>query len=158
MSTRQIDIPGFGQIFIENIVFDVNGTLATDGVLVAGIKNRMQELGNLITIHLLTANTYGKQSKIDIDLGTSAVIIKGDREAEQKEAFVESLGAGSVVAIGNGANDALMLKKAALGIVVIGKEGAATAAIVNSQIVVNNIVDALDLLLQPSRIKATLRR
>lgn len=154
----EFDIPGFGKITIENLVFDVNGTLATDGELVAGIKDRMQRLGEYLNIHLLTANTHGKQDEIDKLLGTSAVIIRGETEAEQKEAFVDNLGAKSVIAIGNGANDALMLKKAALGIVVIGQEGAATSSILNSQIIVKNIVDALDLLLKPNRLKATLRR
>jgi len=154
----KFDIPGFGKIAVKNLVFDVNGTLATDGELFSGIKDRIQQLGKLLNIHLLTANTHGKQSEIDKLLGMRAVIIKGEMEAEQKEAFVNNLGAESVIAIGNGANDALMLKKAALGIVVIGQEGAATSSILNSQIIVNNIVDGLDLLLKPNRLKATLRR
>ncbi len=154
----ELEIPGFGNIFIENLVFDVNGTLATDGVLIPGIEDRIQQLGESLNIHLLTANTHGMQAKVDKRLGTTAIIIKGEKEAEQKEAFVEKLGAERVVAIGNGANDALMIKKAILGIVVVGKEGAATSSILNAQIIVHNIFDALDLLLKPKRLKATLRR
>ena len=46
--------------------------------------------------------------------------------ALEKEQFGESLGTEKVVAVGNGVNDSLMLKKAALGIIVIGEEGAAS--------------------------------
>jgi phosphoserine phosphatase len=67
------------------------------------------------------------------------------------------MGAENVVAIGNGVNDSLMLKKAALGIVVIGGEGAAQKTIKEADIVVKDIHDALGLLLNRLRLIATLR-
>jgi len=68
------------------------------------------------------------------------------------------LGKEKCVAIGNGANDVLMLKQSAIGICVIGKEGASSEAVQHSDIVVYDINDALDLLLNPKRIIATLRK
>ena len=65
---------------------------------------------------------------------------------------------GKVVAVGNGANDAAMLHKASLGIAVLGGEGLALACLTAADIVVPDIGAALDLLLQPRRILATLRR
>jgi soluble P-type ATPase len=50
-----------------------------------------------------------------------------------------------------------MLKNAALGIVVIQKEGATVKSLENADIVCNNIIDALELLKNPLRIIATLR-
>jgi soluble P-type ATPase len=62
-----------------------------------------------------------------------------------------------VITVGNGANDAAMLKTAALGVAVNGAEGAAPNAILSADIYVPNILDALDLLLFPDRLRATLR-
>jgi soluble P-type ATPase len=61
------------------------------------------------------------------------------------------------VAIGNGRNDALMLKRAALGIAVVQTEGAATAALLAADLVTPGIIEVLDLLLHPDRLRATLR-
>ena len=51
-----------------------------------------------------------------------------------------------------------MLKEAALGICVLGGEGASREAIANADLVALHINDALDLLLKPDRLVATLRR
>lgn len=50
-----------------------------------------------------------------------------------------------------------MLREAALGIAVVGREGAACAAVRAAEIVVTRIQDALDLFLMPTRLIATLR-
>ncbi len=71
---------------------------------------------------------------------------------------MENLGAASVVAIGQGANDALMLKAAALGICVMSAEGAAAETLLAADIVVPGILTAFDLLDKPMRIVATLRK
>jgi soluble P-type ATPase len=63
-----------------------------------------------------------------------------------------------VVAIGNGANDAAMLSTAALGIAVLGPEGTARESIEAADVVVTSIEIGLDLLLNPRRLVATLRR
>ena len=75
----------------------------------------------------------------------------------QKESHVFNLGEDHVIAIGNGLNDALMLKCAALGIVVLQKEGASVKTLLSADLVCNNIIDALELLTKPKRISASLR-
>jgi soluble P-type ATPase len=50
-----------------------------------------------------------------------------------------------------------MLKEAILGIAVIQEEGAAVESLVAADIVTRSILDALDLLLRPLRLTATLR-
>jgi soluble P-type ATPase len=62
------------------------------------------------------------------------------------------------VAIGNGRNDVPIMQRAAVGIVVIGPEGAAREAAHAADILVRDIRDGLDLLLKPLRLKATYRR
>ena len=71
---------------------------------------------------------------------------------------MEGLGATNVVAVGNGANDVGMLRVAAVGIAVLGGEGLAIELFNAADVLAASIVDALDMLLVPSRIVATLRR
>jgi soluble P-type ATPase len=71
--------------------------------------------------------------------------------------FLKTLNLEMTVAIGNGSNDQLILKEAALGIAVLGDEGVSVPAIKSGDIVVKNIQNALDLLLKPKRIIATLK-
>ncbi|MGH2523382.1 MAG: HAD family hydrolase, partial [Anaerolineales bacterium] len=68
------------------------------------------------------------------------------------------LGAEKVVAIGQGANDAEMLKTAAIGITILGDEGLAVEALVSAVVVCHSIYDALNLLEFPTRLVATLRK
>jgi soluble P-type ATPase len=152
----EIDIPRRGKLVLEHAVFDVNGTLALDGRLLPGVAERLAALRSRLALHLLTANTYDRQDAIDALLGFQAVLVAGG--APDKEAYVRALGAEKVVAVGNGAIDATMLAAAALGIAVLGPEGLAVSALNAADVVVPSITDALDLLLTPQRLVATLRR
>ncbi len=154
----EFDVPGLSSFHIVSLVLDVNGTLAVDGKIIDGVKERLHRLAGKLRIVMLTANTHGKQDEIDQLLDLSSVRLSATKEAEQKGAFVEQLGPQTVVAIGNGANDRLMLEKAALGIAVLGPEGTATGCLASADIVCRDILDALDLLIKPKRIIATLRR
>lgn len=152
----ELDIPGKGTFSLAHAVFDVNGTLAVDGDVVPGVRERMDALGERIRLHMLTADTHGRQAEIDQALGFSATVIK--RGGVEKAAYVLSLGGDSVIAIGNGANDANMMQAAALSIAILGQEGLAVSTLKSADVVVTSILDALDLLLKPDRLRATLRR
>jgi hypothetical protein len=76
----------------------------------------------------------------------------------EKRDHVRTLGPRQVVAMGNGANDVLMLQEAALGIAVLGPEGLCADALRASDVVVADPWAGLDLLLHPARLVATLRR
>lgn len=154
----ELDIPPYGNLQFEHLVTDVNGTLAIDGLLIEGIAKRIASIRDRLTVHLLTADTHGRQSVIDQQLNLTATRLSAGNEQEQKKLFVENLGADKVIAIGQGANDAAMLKAAALGICVMSAEGAASETIMSADIVVPNIQTAFDLLDKPLRIVATLRK
>ncbi len=154
----EINIPGRGEIRIEHLVTDVNGTLAIDGVLIDGLAKRIATLRDRLTIHLLTADTHGRQAIIDQQLGLTAIRIQGGNEAARKAEYVANLGAETVVAIGQGANDAAMLKRAALGICVMSSEGVAAETLLAADLLVPDIFTALDLLEKPLRIVASLRK
>ena len=154
----ELNIPGRGNLRLSQLVLDVNGTLAKDGRLLDKVAKPLTALRDRLTIHLLTADTYGKQEHIDLMLGLRATRIKGGDEAAQKADYVRQLGAESVVAIGQGANDAAMLKAAGIGIAVLGDEGLAVEALLSADVVAASIYEALNLLEFPTRLVATLRR
>jgi P-type E1-E2 ATPase len=154
----ELNIPGFGTLRLEHLVCDVNGTLAIDGQLIDGLARTLRMLRDRLQLHLLTADTHGRQAMIDQQLGLLAVRVQPGNEAEQKAEFVRNLGAERVVAIGQGANDAAMLQAAALGICVLSREGSATQALLSADILVPDINAALELLEKPLRIVATLRK
>jgi soluble P-type ATPase len=154
----ELNIPGRGLIQLQHLVCDVNGTLAVDGVLLDGVKQKLSILRDRLTIHLLTADTHGKQDLIDQQLGLKAVRLQPGNEAQQKENYVTQLGARATVAIGQGANDAGMMRSAALGICVMSPEGVAVETLLQADLVARDIFEALDLLEKPLRIVATLRR
>ena len=153
-----LEIPGRGAFRFQHLVSDVNGTLAVDGRLISGVAERLRAIQKNLTLHLLTADTHGKQAEIDRILGLQAVRVRGGHEAEQKAAFVRQLGAEATIALGQGANDALMLKEAALGICVLSEEGTAVEALLAADILVPDTLTALELLLHPTRLLASLRR
>jgi P-type E1-E2 ATPase len=121
----EIVIPSRGVLRLEHLVLDVNGTMALDGQLVAGVDERLDKLSELLGIWLVSADTQGTLASLAPNLKVKARRLQSGDEAAQKAALVEELGADLVVAIGNGANDAAMLRRGALGIVVLGGEGLA---------------------------------
>ena len=155
--TLEIAIPQAQTLKLEHLVLDLNGTLARDGQLLSGVPMLMARLQPLFSIHLITANTHGGGEEVARALDVVYHAMQPGPGGPQKLALVQQLGAASVVAVGNGANDAMMLQAAGLGVAVLGGEGAATSALLAADIVARDIVDALALLLHPDRIRATLR-
>jgi len=152
-----VEIPGMSPLELRFLVMDYNGTLAIDGELIDGVAPRLRELSTSLEIHVITADTFGLARQALAALPVKLHIISSDKQSQQKVDYIRALGAEYTVAIGNGKNDRLMLRDAQLGIVTIQREGAFATSIQWADIVVNNINDALDLLLKPLRLKATLR-
>lgn len=151
-------IPGLGNIQIAHLLLDVNGTLTTDGDLIAGVEQRITGLRNMLSIMLVTADTRGTASALAERLDIAVQRVPAGVEAQAKADLARRLGAEQVAAIGNGANDAAMLQVARIGIAVLGDEGLAVSALQSADLVANSIVGALDLLLDPVRLVSTLRR
>ena len=151
-----VDIPGRGRLEIAYLVLDLNGTLALDGVVPAAVLERLHALSNEVQIHVITADTFGTAAKLHgLDMRVQ-VLPPGD-QVEAKAALVRALGASQTIAIGNGSNDEGMVREAAVGIAIVGPEGAYARTVLAADIVVTRIEDALDLLLTPARLIATLR-
>ena len=152
--TLSIAIPGRAELRLEHLILDVNGTLTNRGVLIDGVSERLERLGDLLEIRLVSADTFGTLELIAERLKVAAVrAVSG----EDKPRVLEELGRERCAVIGNGANDVPVLEAAALGLVVLGPEGASTAALRSADVVCASTVAALDLLLDPMALSATLR-
>jgi len=153
----EFKIPGCGDIEIEHLVLDYNGTLATDGVLEAKVHLALLEISKQLKIHIITADTNGNVMEQAQGFPSKINIITSENQEKQKLDYIEALDKNKVIAIGNGRNDQLMLKNAKIGIGVINHEGVAIKTMMEADILCLNIIDALHLILFPNRMKASLR-
>ena len=150
----RIDVPSRGIIELEHAVFDINGTLAIDGILIPNVLERLRVLGEQLTLHALTAGTHGNIAQFERALGFPIRIIDS---GEDKLRYVEQLGPANVVAFGNGTNDVGMLGLATIGVAILAGEGVAIRTLLVADVLALGPVDAIDLLLHPRRLIATLR-
>jgi soluble P-type ATPase len=152
--TLAIPIPGGADLRLDHLMLDVNGTLTDRGTLLDGVTARVTRLLASLDIHLVSADTFGTLGSIaDLLRATGVRAGSGD----DKLCTLNELGPQHTAVIGNGANDVLVLEAAALAIAVIGPEGASSAAVRAADVVCVSILDALDLLLEPRALAATLR-
>ncbi len=152
-----IQVPGFGLLTLEHLVLDYNGTLAVDGLLLPGVDDLLNTLSAELAIHVVTADTFGKAADGLEGVNCRLTVLDAGRQDRAKVNFVDRLGADRTASIGNGRNDALMLAASALGVAVILGEGASMASLSAADIVCTDIVSALELLMHPLRLTATLR-
>lgn len=151
----EVMIPGRRRsLRIDRVVFDFNGTLATDGKLPRGLATRIRRLAKRVEVIVMTADTFGTARRSFRGWPVTVSIV---RRGVEKRRFVESVGRERVAVVGNGVNDIPMFKAAALGIAVCGKEGTATELLRVAALLVHNINDAVDLFLMPKRLVASLR-
>jgi soluble P-type ATPase len=153
-----ISIPGVGPLELEHLVLDVNGTVALDGTVLSGVAEGIAAVRDRLRVVAITADTHGTAPRLREQLAIDVHVIPAGGEGAHKLAFVESLGCATVIAAGNGANDAEMLRAAAIGVCVVGDEGAAAAAVAAADVVVSGVGTLFGLLENPTRLVATLRR
>jgi soluble P-type ATPase len=156
-----IDIPGFGKLQINAVLSDFTGTLAFNGKLVPGVRDRLVRLAQLVDIHVVTADSFATAEKELKGLPLVYKMLQPEKEDVQKRLYAEGLNPHLRASLGNGNNDRLHLKLAkeagGLAIAVENGEGCALDAILNSNVFVFGAVNALDLLLEPILLRATLR-
>ena len=151
-----IQIPGREAFPISHLVLDYNGTIALDGEIIPGIKERLDVLCRDLEICVITADTHGTAAKkcegLPLQVLTFPTTEVGRIKAEEVRRRT-----GGVAFIGNGVNDIHMSDAADLSNCVMGTEGCGSALIGHTDVTVTSILDALDLLLIPGRLRATLR-
>jgi soluble P-type ATPase len=153
----RVVIPGGPNLDLEFLVLDFNGTVARDGILLPGVHGRLTALASDLLIHVLTADTFGTAKAHLEGIPCKVSVMAPANQDVEKVQYVQKLGANAAVCVGNGRNDRLMVREAALGIVVCQDEGAATETLMSGDLVVHDICAALDLLRHTDRLVATLR-
>jgi P-type E1-E2 ATPase len=153
MTPIQHHLPS-GSPQIHRLVLDFTGTLSLDGSLLPGVAERLRTLSAHLRITILTADTFGTAREALRDLPVEVEVIRDGAHKAERVAGMEPNG---VIAIGNGRNDVPMMKVARIGIAVVGPEGAAAELLAQAHVVTGNVLDALDLVANPLRLKATLR-
>jgi len=151
-----IQRPGQKPLEIEFILIDFEGTLASDRRVHPKAKDKINLLSKQTKIYILTK---GEKEVVEESLKRvkAEIYYLTEGEASQRKLdLLRQLGATRTVAIGNGVDDIPMIEEAGLGICVIGKEGTSVEAMKKADVVVSNVLDALDFLLKPLRQKATL--
>ena len=154
-----ISIPGYNkeELHLQHLMLDFNGTLAVDGKLIEGVKEKLNEVSEKLQIHIITGNSFGTAEKEVEGIFCTLKLLPKENQRLEKGKYIADLGYDSVISIGNGSNDKEMLQKSAVGIVLIQKEGASVEALMVSNIVCTSIHEALDLIINPIRMSATLR-
>jgi soluble P-type ATPase len=153
----EVSIPGHEDLKLTHLVLDYNGTMACDGRILDGVAEALGRLAGDLEIHVVTADTFGKARAQLQGCPCQLVVLPVDKQDAGKLAYVRRLGSASTAAVGNGRNDRLMLKEAALGIALVQKEGAAAETLLAADVVCPDILSALELLTNPLRLVATLR-
>lgn len=153
----RIEIPGTGPVTIQHVMFDYNGTIAGDGCLFDGVGAAMNRLAHQLDFHVVTADTFGSvQAQLE-GVKAQAVLIPEQEQDQKKLDVLNRIGAETTMAVGNGVNDALMLKHARIGVAVLGEEGMALPALMSADVIIRNILDVFSFFENPKRLIATLR-
>jgi soluble P-type ATPase len=119
-----IDIPGRGSLHVTHLILDFNGTIAKDGALLPAVEERLNQLSQQLEVIVLTADTYGTASQVLSHLPVKLKVIStGEDKKKLLTVILKKNNSSSIAAIGNGSNDAAMLRHADLGIAVFGPEG-----------------------------------
>ncbi|TSC78624.1 MAG: haloacid dehalogenase [Candidatus Peregrinibacteria bacterium Gr01-1014_25] len=152
----QYNIPGQEPLTIETLILDLNGTLAIDGKLIDGVRERIKELREqAMRIVLFTGDTNGNAAGIADELQLEVHVTK-DALAKADEA--KKLRPETAAAIGNGRIDLELFQTVRLRILTLQAEGVHRDTLLASDIIVPSINDALDLFLKPKRLIATMRK
>jgi soluble P-type ATPase len=150
------DIPGTGQLEIKTIILDLNGTLSVAGTVPAGVKERLDQLKSKgFKVLFFTGNTRNDADDLAAELGIEWKLAKN---AADKRNHALELDPETCASIGNGLIDLELMKTVKLRIVTLQAEGVHIQTMLNSDVVIPTINDALDLFLDEQRLIATLRK
>jgi len=148
-----MEVPGYGRIEFNAVLFDLNGTLGVEGKVPDDVKELLAKLADRYTVVVLSADTFGT-----LEEEFEGLPIRIERVSSGVEKAEIAEGYAPYAAVGNGNNDVAMLERAELAFCVIGKEGATVDALLASDIVVTDVRDAIEMLLNEKKLIATLRR
>jgi P-type E1-E2 ATPase len=148
-------VTGVGEIELNTIVLDLNGTLQVQDEIVAGAKERLAKLRELgYKIYLFTGDQRGNAAEVCADLGIDYKVTKS---TEEKAQGMQEFNKENTVAIGNARIDIGMFENAKVRIATLQAEGIHAGILGHVDVITNSINDALDLLIDPNTFAATMR-
>ena len=153
----KVNIPGFADLTLKDVIFDYNGTLASDGLLIPGVKEPLIALAEKLKIHIVTGDSLGTAKTELQGIPCTISIAPPTEQGLNKQNYLHHLNPKETVSIGNGRNDQQIMKESAVGIVILGPEGVAVEALKAADVMVATIFDAINLLQHPNRLSSTLR-
>ena len=153
-----INVPQTGKYDIENIVFDYNGTIANNGIIIDGVLEKIVDLSKSFNVHIITADTFSTVRESFKGTNVNINIIDKDYGSEQKEKFIDKLGFDKTIALGNGRNDELMLKKSIISIAVLNDEGVSVKAINSADFLIKDINNFFEMIYDTNKMIAILRK
>lgn len=149
-------VPGVGEIEINTIVLDLNGTLAVKGSIVEGAKERIAKLKKMgFKVLLFTGDQRGNAADLCKDLG---IEFSKASSKEEKENLIKQLDLETTAAIGNARIDIGKFRNAKLSIATLQAEGIHTEILKYADVLVPNINDALDFFIYSDIFAATMRK
>lgn len=151
-----IERPGQEALQIDHLLIDFEGTLAMDRRVHPKAKDKINLLSKRLKIYIFAKEEKERVEEVLRRVRAEIVFLNQGDSSKQKLEFLNSLGGFRTAVIGNGVDDLPMLKEAALGMVILGKEGTSGALIQVANLIFTNVIDALDFLLKPLRQRATL--
>lgn len=147
---------GVGEIELDTIILDLNGTLAVNGKLVDGVKERLSKLKELgYTIYLFTGDQRGNAALLAAEIG---IVLQKATSSDEKEELSLKLNSEKTVAIGNARIDIGTFKHSKVRIATVQAEGIHVEILKHVDILTTSINDALDILINPDTFNATMRK
>ncbi len=149
------NISGVGEIEINTIVMDLNGTLAIRGKVIKGVKEKLSKLkGKGFKLILVSSDQRDNAEQIAKELEIEFYAAK---TLEEKAEFMQSLNPENITAIGNAQVDIGLFSNAKLSIATLQAEGIHAEIIKHVDIIVPSIIDALNLLLDEDTVASTMK-
>ena len=147
--------PNNTELQIENIVLDLNGTLANKGVVLETTKALLKHLKQLgYRLILISGDIRGNAKKTAEELGLDLFLGKNSEEkAQQMQQFDKH----KTAAIGNARIDIGTFQNAEISIATVQSEGIHTEILKHVDILIPSIDEALKLFIDTKSLEATLR-
>lgn len=140
---------------LNTVILDLNGTLSVNGQVPDGVRERLDKLKALgFKIYLFSGDQRGTAAGIAINLG---IELQKATTLEEKAALTNKLDLKHTVAIGNARIDIGTFKPVKLRIGTLQAEGIHVEILKHIDVLTPSINDALDLLLNPDSLCATMR-
>ena len=91
----ELQIPGYGKLSLRRLLLDYNGTLAKDGALLPGVRERLDRLGKRLEIHVVTADTFGSVAREMEGTSVEIQVLESDDHTAEKREILERLESGN---------------------------------------------------------------